>query len=56
MEIIGVWTCVGLQVAVVALGMLIGWGLKHALEQRQRAKMREILQQDAQRPFMSGPS
>ena len=34
------------QVPVSALGMLIGWAFKHALEQRQRAKMREILQQD----------
>ena len=40
--------------ALTAISALGGWGVKHAVEQRQRRKMREILQQEAQRPFSSG--
>lgn len=35
-------------------GSVMGWGIKHLFEQQQRRKMREILQQEAQRPFSSG--
>ena len=55
-ELFGVWTCVLIQVPVALIGGLLGWGAKRAVEQRQRAKMREILQSDAQRPFASGGS
>jgi hypothetical protein len=53
---VSLWTAGLSQLPVVFLGLLIGWGIKHVMEQRQRAKMREILQQDAQRPFSSGAS
>ena len=55
-EIIGLWACIGVASLVVGLGMSIGWGVRYALHERKRAKMREILQQDAQRPFMSHAS
>ena len=51
--IVGAWSCALLQLPIAGFGVFIGWAIKHALEQRQRAKMREILQADAQRPFMS---
>ena len=44
-----------LQLPVIAVGVLVGWGGLHVAEQRQRARMREILKQDAQRPFASAP-
>ena len=44
-----------LQLVLAPIGMLIGWGFRHILEERQRAKMRAILQQDAQKPFASAP-
>ena len=49
-----VWKVVALQFPVALLGALLGWGVKHAADSRQRKKMREILQQEAQRPFISG--
>ena len=52
-EMVGVWACVGIQLPIAAAGMMLGWGVRYAVQQRQRAKMREILQQDAQRPFQS---
>ena len=55
-DVVGVWTCVGLQLPLIGLGLLVGWGANYAHQQRQRAKMREILQQDAQRPFASHAS
>ena len=51
---IGFWTAILVQIPVALVGFGIGWGIKYANEARQRAKMREILQQDAQRPFASG--
>ena len=53
-ELVGVWACVLVQMPVLLVGGLLGWGAKRAVEQRQRDKMRAILQQDAQRPFASG--
>ena len=50
---IGLGSAILIQVPVVLVGLGIGWGIKYAAEARQRAKMREILQQDAQRPFAS---
>ena len=51
---ITVWTASLAQLPAITMGLLVGWGIKHSIEQRQRAKMRAILQQDAQRPFSSG--
>ena len=48
------WYASLVQLPVIGLGLVIGYAIKHTLEQRQRAKMRAILQQDAQRPFNSG--
>ena len=41
------------QVPFAILGLGVGWGIRFAAAERQRAKMREILQEDAQRPFAS---
>ena len=51
---VGLASAVLVQLPVALVGLGIGWGFKYAAEQRQRAKMREILQQDAQKPFVSG--
>jgi len=51
---IGLGSALLLLAAVTIVGGLMGYGVKAAIEQRQRAKMREILQQEAQRPFSSG--
>lgn len=45
--------CLLLLLPVGLMGGLLGWWVRHLLEQRQRRKMREILQQEAQRPFSS---
>ena len=52
-DVVGVWTVVGLQLLIGGVGIAIGWGARYLVQQRQRAKMREILQADAQRPFQS---
>jgi len=51
--LIGIWNCLLLLLPVGLMGGLLGWWVRHLLEQRQRRKMREILQQEAQRPFSS---
>ena len=48
-----VWTVVAIELVVVGVGMLAGWGVRYAMQQTARNKMREILQQDAQMPFTS---
>ena len=51
---VALWKVLLLQIPMATVGALLGWGVKHVADSRQRRKMREILQQEAQRPFISG--
>ena len=53
-EGISLGTATLVLVVLASVGAGLGWGVRHALELRQRRKMREILQAEAQRPFSSG--
>jgi len=48
------WYCSLAQMPVALLGALLGWSVKLFADIRQRRKMRKMLQQEAQRPFVSG--
>ncbi len=50
-----IWAVAMMQPIIVFIGVGVGWGAKHLMDVQQRRKMREILQHEAQRPFVSGP-
>jgi hypothetical protein len=54
-EGVPLWVAALVVPVLFGIGIGIGWGIKHAVDVQQRRKMREILQKEAQRPFVSGP-
>ena len=49
------WKVLLLQLPVAIAGVAGGWFTKWAIDRRNRQKMRNILQAEAQRPFVSAP-
>ena len=49
------WEVLLIQLPVAVGGVAGGWLTKYAIDRRNRQRMRNILQAEAQRPFVSAP-
>ena len=49
------WEVALIQLPVAFVGVCLGWLTKYAIDRRNRQRMRNILQAEAQRPFVSAP-